>query len=37
MSVSKYPGAMALTWILNGANSIAMDLVSWANAPFEAL
>jgi cobalamin synthase len=37
MSVSIHPGAIAFTWILNGANSIAIDLVSCTKAPFAAL
>ena len=36
-SVSIHPGAIAFTWILNGASSIAIDLVSCTKAPFAAL
>ena len=36
MSVSIHPGAIAFTWILNGASSIAIDLVSWTKAPFDS-
>jgi len=37
MSVSIHPGAIAFTWILNGASSIAIDLVSCTKAPFAAV
>ena len=30
-------GGDGVTWILNRANSIAIDLVSWTKAPLEAL
>src|ERR1700734_3937047 len=36
-SVSIHPGAIALTWMLCGANSIAIDLVSCMIAPLAAL
>jgi len=37
ISVSIQPGAMALTWMLFGASSMAIDLVNWMTAPFAAL
>src|SRR3984885_13218418 len=37
MSVSIHPGAIAFTWMLCGASSIAMDLVNCTIAPFAAL